>query len=65
MGTQTSGEAKLIQSTYDSEGETGSGEIPGLSVNCTSVHEESSIKLMKNASILLSSKKNQVLSPLG
>ena len=31
----------------------------------TSIYEESSIKLKKNASILLSSKKNQVFSPLG
>ena len=31
----------------------------------TSVYEESSIKLIKNASILLSFKKNQVFSPLG
>ena len=31
----------------------------------TSVYEESSIKLMKNAFILLSSEKNQVFSPLG
>ena len=31
----------------------------------TNVHEESSIKLMKNASIPHRSKKNQVFSPLG
>ena len=31
----------------------------------TSVYEESSIKLMKNTAILLSSKRNQVFSPLG